>query len=252
MAEVTAEVQTLWEDYSRTKSPELRELIVDEYIGIVKFVVSKFRSYSRQASSVINEQDLMQIGMIGLLDSINRYDPTRGVKFETYAITRIRGAIQDELRKLDWVPRSVREKVRTIDRVTQKIQCTDTLSGTARKIASELKMSVDEYLDILHDTQLATPEVIRQGDNGEDILENIADRDETSVADKVANEQMKRILTRLVENLPHQDRLVISLYYYEELTFKEIAGVLKLSESRVFQKHQVILERIRNQVSALV
>jgi RNA polymerase sigma factor for flagellar operon FliA len=252
MIEMEADVHTMWEDYSRTKSPDLKRMIATEYIGIVKFVVSKFRSYSRHSSSVIDEKDLMQLGMIGLLDSIDRYDPTRGVKFETYAITRIRGTIQDELRKLDWVPRSVREKVRTLDRVTQKIECNDTLSGTAKRISSELHMTLDEYLDILHETQLATPEVITQGDHGEDILDNIADENETNVADKVADDQVKLMLTRIVESLPHQDRLVIALYYYEELTFKEIAGVLRLSESRVFQKHQAILERIRDQVSDLV
>jgi RNA polymerase sigma factor for flagellar operon FliA len=252
MVETDVDVATVWEEYSRTKSPELKRELAMEYIGVVKFVVSKFRSYSRQSSSVIEEKDLMQLGMIGLLDSIDRYDPTRGVKFETYAITRIRGTVQDELRRLDWVPRSVREKVRALDRVTQKIQCNDTLSGSARKIAAELDMSVDEYLDILHETQLALPEVIAQGDSGENILDNLADGDQIDVGEKVADDQVKRMLTRIVENLPHQDRLVISLYYYEELTFKEIAGVLKLSESRVFQKHQAILSRIREQVSSLV
>ena len=252
MAETDVDIAVLWEAYSRTKSLELKRQLAMEYIGIVKFVVSKFRSYSKQPSSVIDERDLMQLGMIGLLDSLDRFDPTRGVKFETYAITRIRGTVQDELRKLDWVPRSVREKVRTLDRVTQKIECNDSLSGSARKIAAELQMSIEEYLDMVHETQLAMPEVITQGDHGEDVLDNIADADEVGVADKVANDQVKRMLTRIVESLPHQDRLVISLYYYEELTFKEIASVLRLSESRVFQKHQAILENIRERVSEFV
>lgn len=252
MVETSDGVATMWEDYSRTKSPELKRLIAMEYIGIVRFVVSKFRSYSRHASSVIDEKDLMQLGMIGLLDSIDRFDPTRGVKFETYAITRIRGSVQDELRKLDWIPRSVREKVRVLDRVTQKIECNGTLSHSAKKIASELQMSLDEYREMLLETQLAMPEMVTQGDNGEDILDNIADEGERNVADSVADEQVKKMLTRLIENLPHQDRLVISLYYYEEMTFKEIASVLRLSESRVFQKHAAILERIREQVGSLV
>jgi RNA polymerase sigma factor for flagellar operon FliA len=252
MVETVDDVATMWEDYSRTKSPELKRLIAMEYTGIVRFVVSKFRSYSRQASSVIEENDLMQLGMIGLLDSIDRFDPTRGVKFETYAITRIRGSVQDELRKLDWVPRSVREKVRALDRVTQKIECNDTLSGSSKKIASELHMSLDEYRAMLLETQLAIPELVTQGDNGEDILDNIADQGQTDVGDRVADQQVKKMLTRLIENLPHQDRLVISLYYYEEMTFKEIASVLRLSESRVFQKHAAILERIRGQVGSLL
>jgi RNA polymerase sigma factor for flagellar operon FliA len=252
MVETVDDVATMWEEYSRTKSPELKRQLAMEYVGIVRFVVSKFRSYARQASSVIDENDLMQLGMIGLLDSIERFDPTRGVKFETYAITRIRGSVQDELRKLDWVPRSVREKVRALDRVTQKIECNDTLTGSAKNIARELHMSLDEYRAMLLETQLAMPELVTQGDNGEDILDNIADESQTDVGDRVADQQVKKMLTRLIENLPHQDRLVISLYYYEEMTFKEIASVLRLSESRVFQKHAAILERIREQVGSLV
>jgi RNA polymerase sigma factor for flagellar operon FliA len=194
----------------------------------------------------------MQLGMIGLLDSIDRFDPTRGVKFETYAITRIRGTIQDELRKLDWVPRSVREKVRTLDRVTQKIQCNDALSGTAKQIAADLAMSVEEYLDMVHHTRLAMPEIISHGEGGEDVLENISAEGDIDPCEQLGDEQLKEMLVHIVEHLPDQDRLVISLYYYEELTFKEIASVLRLSESRVFQKHAAIVERLREQVSELV
>lgn len=243
---------SLWEEYSQTKSIELKRRLAMEYFGVVKFVVSKFRSYSRQAASVIDEQDLTQLGMIGLLDSIGRFDPTRGVKFETYAITRIRGTVQDELRKLDWVPRSVREKVRTIDRVTQKIECNHTLSGSAKKIASELQMSIEDYLQMLHETQSVTPEAVSHGERGEDVLENIAAEDESDPSERFGDEQMKEMLVQVVENLPQQDRLVIALYYFEELTFKEIASVLRLSESRVFQKHAAILERLREQVDELV
>jgi RNA polymerase sigma factor for flagellar operon FliA len=241
---------TLWEEYTRTKDAELKRLLVMEYIGVVKFVVSKFRSYSKQATAVIDEKDLLQLGMIGLLDAIERFDPTRGVKFETYAITRIRGSVQDELRKLDWVPRSIREKMRTVDRATQKIHCNDILAQSAKKIADELSLSVEEYVEMFHETQRTLPDVIGRGDYGDELLENLPDED-VDVASSVADEEIREVLLRTVENLPKQDRLVISLYYYEELTFKEIANILKLSESRVFQKHAAILERIREQ-NALV
>ena len=240
--------EALWEEYSRTKSLETKRHLAMEYSGVVKFVVSKFRGYSRQAASVINEEDLMQLGMIGLLDSIERFDPSRGVKFETYAITRIRGTVQDELRKLDWVPRSVREKVRALDKVTQKIECNNFLSGTTKSIAEGLEMSVDEYLHLLHETQSATPEVLTLGSGSEETIESIAADDEIDQAERIGNEQVKEMLVQIVENLPAQDRLVIALYYYEELTFKEIAAVLRLSESRVFQKHAAILERLKKKV----
>jgi RNA polymerase sigma factor FliA len=246
-----AATMALWEEYSRTKDPQLKRQLVMEYVGVVKYVVSKFRSYFRQSTSIIGEQDLQQVGMMGLLDSIERFDPTRGVKFETYAITRIRGTIQDELRKLDWIPRSVREKVRTLDRVTQKVECSDVVSSSITKIAGDLSLSVDEYMDLLQDTRRATPEVLSRGENGEDVMENMPS-DDVDVADAVGNEQIKSILIKMIENLTQQDRLVISLYYYEELTFKEIAKILKLSESRVFQKHAVILERMREQAGELV
>lgn len=240
--------QRLWEEYSRTKSPDVKQQLALQYTGVVKFVVSKFHSFSKQSASVIDESDLKQLGMIGLMDSIDRFDPTRGVKFETYAITRIRGTVQDELRKLDWIPRSVREKVRAIDRVAQKIECDQSLSGSAKTIASELSMSVDEYLDVLHETQMARPNVGTKGETAAEELQNLTN-DDMDISETIADNEVKCLVARMVENLPPQDRLVISLYYYEELTFKEIASVLKLSESRVFQKHAAILERIREQAS---
>ncbi len=243
---------TLWRNYWQTKSSEARRALVSEYIGLVRFVVSKFRSTARHSPSIIDENDLFQLGMIGLLDSIDRFDPARGVKFETYAITRIRGTVQDELRKLDWVPRSVREKMRTIDRATQKIECNELLSTSAKKVARELAMSLDEYMTMMHDVQLGIPEVIGQGDQGDDLLENLAAEEDTDPSERVADGQLKELLVRIVENLPPQDRLVISLYYYEELTFKEIANIMHLSESRVFQRHAAILERLRETVGELV
>lgn len=223
-----------------------------DYVGLVKFVVSKFRNNARQADSVIDEDDLMQLGMIGLLDSIDRFDPKRGVKFETYAVTRIRGTIQDELRKLDWVPRSVREKLRAIDRATQKIECNQLLSTSAARIARELSMSVEEYRAMVHDVHLGVPEVIGQHEQTDDMLDNIADENNPDPAERLADEELKEMLIKIVENLPPQDRLVISLYYYEELTFKEIANILHLSESRVFQRHAAILERLRETLGELV
>lgn len=243
---------TLWRNYLETKSSEARRALVKEYIGLVRFVVSKFRSNARQSASIIDENDLLQLGMIGLMDSIDRFDPARGVKFETYAITRIRGTVQDELRKLDWVPRSVREKMRTIDRATQKIECNELLSTSAKKVARALAMSLDEYMTMMYDVQLGVPEVIGQNDHGEDVLENLAAEDDVDPSERVADDQLKEMLVRIVENLPPQDRLVISLYYYEELTFKEIASIMHLSESRVFQRHAAILERLRETVSELV
>ncbi len=244
--------ETLWQDYWQTKSSAARRALVNEYVGLVRFVVSKFRGNARQSTSVIDENDLLQLGMIGLLDSIDRFDPSRGVKFETYAITRIRGTVQDELRKLDWVPRSVREKIRAIDRATQKIECNELLSTSAKRIARELAMSLDEYMTMVHDVQLGVPEVIGQSDHGEDVLENLAADEQADPSERLADEQVKEMLVRIVENLPPQDRLIISLYYYEELTFKEIANVMHLSESRVFQRHAAILERLRKVVGELV
>lgn len=223
-----------------------------QYTGVVRFVVSKFRSHSKQSASVIDEQDLMQLGMIGLLDSIERFDPSRGVKFETYAITRIRGTVQDELRKLDWVPRSVREKVRTLDRLTQKIECDGLLAASSKKIAAGLQMSVDEYVKMLHETRSAAFDGGSHTEGNEDALDSVVADPEYDPAERIQDEQTKNMLVEIIEQLPPQDRLIISLYYYEELTFKEIATVLRLSESRVFQKHAAILERLREHVGELV
>ncbi len=238
----------LWEEYSRTKSPDIKQKLAIQYTGVVKFVVARFLHFPKQAAYVMDESDLRQLGMIGLLDAIDRFDPTRGVKFETYAIARIRGSVQDELRKLDWIPRSVREKVRVIDRVAQKIECDQSLFGSAKTIASELSMSVEEYLEILHETQMVRPEAGSKSESAAVEFENLTN-DDQDITEVIADNEVKALVSRMVENLPPQDRLIISLYYYEELTFKEIAGVLKLSESRVFQKHAAILGRIREHSS---
>ena len=234
-----------------TKSPEIKQQLAEEYTGVVKFVVSKFPNFTKRSAGVIDDGDLRQLGMIGLLDSIDRFDPARGVKFETYAITRVRGAVQDELRKLDWVPRSVREKVRAIDKVKQKIECDQSFAGSAKTIASELSMSVDEYLDVLHETQIARPEIGTNIESPTEELEHLTNGD-LDISETIAENEVRCLTSQMVEDLPPQDRLVISLYYYEELTFKEIATILNLSESRVFQKHAAILERIREQASQFV
>jgi RNA polymerase sigma factor for flagellar operon FliA len=234
-----------------SRSPELRRQILSSYIGLVKAVVHKFAVASSYGSSVINEDDLAQVGMMGLLDAIDRFDPTRGVKFETYAITRIRGSIQDELRRVDWVPRSVREKVRRADRIVQQLECGCGTTASVEQIATRLAMSVDEY-QALMGAHSSIHEFVGPGIESEDIINNLPTDEGTDPFEQLSADEARKILLDAVEELPEQDRLILALYYYEEFTFKEIANVLKLSESRVFQKHASVLVKLRGLMSASV
>lgn len=228
--------------YLRTKSPEVRDVLVKEYSKLVNFAVWKYSLPLTTVNSILEENDLVQFGMIGLLDALERYDFSKGVKFETYAIIRIRGTIRDELRKLDWVPRSVRKKAReaqtVIERNEQIINCGEYNDEPEEAVPMEVERQnltagsvVMEKIN-LHDTEA----------EGVDIA---TDELESDPYEMLRVEEEKDKLIDSIVHLPQRERDVITLYYYEELTFAEIAKIMKISESRVFQIHSKILSELR-------
>ncbi|MBI3579202.1 MAG: FliA/WhiG family RNA polymerase sigma factor, partial [Ignavibacteriales bacterium] len=239
---------TLWKAYSASKSPELKHRLAACYSDLVRYVVSKIQAGKSSGTSVIEPADLEQVGYLGLLEAIERFDPAKGVKFETYALTRIRGSIQDELRNIDWVPRSVRKKVReagkTVERLEQSIH--ETVSEDAQ--ASSQLVSSEQYHRSLKERQPIKMELTDFSD-GQFVHKENGVEVENNPLELLTTTELKEKLIALIETLEKRERLIVTLYYYEELTFKEIAAILRISESRVVQIHTNVLKRFRGELT---
>ena len=212
----------------------LKEL-VQAYFGLVKSVAHSIAMRNTQ-SSVLTTDDLFQYGMLGLIDAIERFDPHRGAKFETFAVYRIKGAILDGLRSADELSRSMRKKQREIQNAH-----TDSEYHTMMK----LKMNVDEYHSFMQETEGASMNTL-YSEVSSDVLDSLPDDEQNNPFEIVSSEQTRNLLIRGLEKLPERERLVVTLYYYEGLTFREIGKILRLSESRVFQIHAAGIQELRS------
>jgi RNA polymerase sigma factor for flagellar operon FliA len=204
----------------------------------------------------VEDSDLISYGLTGLISAIERFDLSREIKFETYAITRIRGAIIDELRTLDWVPRSVRAKARDIERANQKLEARLQRAPTDEEIASELGMTTDEFrealLQISNSTLVALDELWASGDAGGDhvsLLDTLPDRGAPDPQVLVDQGELRDRIADSVAALPEREKLVVALYYYENLTLREIGEVLSVTESRVSQLHTKAVLRLRSKLA---
>ena len=229
-----------------------REEIVHKYMHLVKYVAGRI-SINLPPNVEIN--DLINDGILGLIDAIEKYDDARGVKFETYAITRINGAILDALRALDWVPRAVRQRARELERVSQELETALGRPATHDEIAERMGLSrkeLDVLLQKIRGTSVLSLEEFLPNEKGYEIplLDTLkgADNDVTAA---VETREIKAALVRAVEELPPQERTVISLYYFEGQTLKEIKGALSVSESRVSQIHAQAVIHLRTKLKNL-
>jgi RNA polymerase sigma factor FliA len=203
----------------------------------------------------VEESDLISYGLGGLISAIERFDLSREIKFETYAITRIRGAIIDELRTLDWVPRSVRARAREIERVNMKLEAKLQRAPTDDELASELEMSLSDFQDALlqisNSTIVALDELWNVSDSGGDqvsLLDTLPDRDAPDPQTLVDQAEVRDRIADAIAALPEREKLVIALYYYENLTLREIGEVLGVTESRVSQLHTKAVLRLRSKL----
>jgi RNA polymerase sigma factor for flagellar operon FliA len=234
----------LWEDYSKCKSNEIRDKIIIEYANLVKIVAGKLSMY---LGYNVDYDDLVGYGIFGLIDAVDKFDYSKGVKFETYASFRIRGAILDEIRKMDWIPRTLRQKQRKIDAAFHKIESEQGRMATDEEVAKELDISVEEYDLWQSQTKvsnlLSLDEYLEQGSevNMEANLSTQYDLPEKVVEKK----ELKDILIQSLDALTEKEKKVITLYYYEDLTLKEISLILEVSESRISQLHTKALQKMR-------
>jgi len=245
------DVLSLWDRYMETKDETLKKEIVVRYLGLVKFVIARMFSH---LPAYLSLDDLENTGIIGLIDAVDRFDPSRGLKFETFAVPRIRGAILDELRSYDFLPRSMRAKVKEVQKAVQSLERKLQRSPNEEEIASELGIEIAKYREILGNLSpirfLSLSDIIDGGDEGR-IANNLASENyarENKL--NVEQHEIKKLLVKAIQKLPKNERLTITLYYYEEMTMKEIAVVLKVSESRVSQIHTQALIKLRSTLEA--
>jgi RNA polymerase sigma factor for flagellar operon FliA len=236
--------QKLWEEYSKKRTSELQEKIIIEYAGLVKLVAGRLSMY---LGYNVEYDDLVGYGTFGLIDAIDKFDFSKGVKFETYASLRIRGAILDQIRKMDWIPRSIRQKQRKMDQACQNLEIRYGRMANDEEIAKELDISVDELETWQNQTKITNivslDEFMEQGTESKVEQSLTADFDQP---DRIMEKQeLKELLIKTLETLTEKEKRVIVLYYYEELTLKEISKILEVSESRISQLHTKALQKMK-------
>ena len=246
--------EELWKEYRKTKSPELRDKFIRQYMPLVKYVAGKV---GVGMPGSVEFDDLVGFGQFGLLDAIEKYDPGKSVKFKTYAVTRIRGAIFDELRQLDWIPRSVRQKSREIEDTIGDLEAQLGRTASDAEIAQKLGVSEHEYQQTV--MKITGPSVLSLSD----VWYSGNDNDHMSIGDSIESpsslnpdviverEEIRKIIIEAINELPEKEKMVIVLYYHEDLTFKEIGQVLEVSESRISQLHTKANLRLRAKLTSL-
>jgi RNA polymerase sigma factor FliA len=248
--EKTDDTQALWLDYRESKDKALRDRLILTYAPLVKYVAGRLGS---GLPAHVDENDLVSYGLLGLIGAIERYDPGRDVKFETFAIARIKGAIIDELRALDWVPRSVRARARDIERAIAELEKRYHRAPTDEEISHRLSITEDELNDSLLDisrSSIAALDELWTGSSptGSDqvaLIDTIEDAEAPDPQGALAETELKEALGDAIARLPEREKLVVTLYYYEELTLREIGEVLGVTESRVSQLHTKAILRLK-------
>ena len=253
-AAASSTVDALWREFKQTGDPKIRERLILHYSPLVKYVAGRV---SVGLPQNIEQADLVSYGIFGLIDAIEKFDIGREIKFETYAISRIRGAIIDELRAIDWIPRSVRSKAREVERAISKLESRLHRPPNDGELSEELGVSLDELQGMLNQINLvsvvALDELLSPGGEKGDrtsLVDTLEDADAPDPVGAFENEETRQILANSVNILPERERLVITLYYYEGLTLAEIGSVLGVTESRVCQMHTKAVLELRNKMKA--
>jgi len=253
---VAEDVNELWRTFRRTGDRALRDRLILMYAPIVKYVAGRLGS---GLPAHVDEGDLVSYGLLGLISAIERYDPDRDVKFETYAIARIKGSILDELRSLDWVPRSVRSRARQIERAMAELESKLSRAPTDEELAKKVGISVEELEDSLTDISRSSIAALDElwtisGSGGDQValIDTIEDTQGPEPQSAFAQTELREMVADAITSLPEREKLVITLYYYEDLTLREIGEVLGVTESRVSQLHTKAILRLKARLSGTV
>jgi RNA polymerase sigma factor for flagellar operon FliA len=248
-----AALRSLWEKFKASGDPSTRERLILHYSPLVKYVAGRV---GVGLPPNIEQADLVSYGIFGLIDAIEKFDITRAIKFETYAISRIRGAIIDELRAIDWIPRSVRYKAREVERAYAALEGELHRTPTEPEVAERLGMTLDElhqvFSQVSYVNVVALDELLTVGGEKGDKLSLVDTLEDTKAEDPVAafeTEETKFLLARAINQLPEREKIVVTLYYYEGLTLAEIGRVLGVTESRICQMHTKAVLQLRAKMS---
>lgn len=241
------ERQKIWEKYTKNPTQEMREQIIIEYAPLVKIVASRLSMY---LGGNVEYEDLVSYGVFGLIDAIDKFDTNKDVKFETYASLRIRGSILDQIRKMDWIPRTVRQRQRKIDEAIKSLEARTGKTPTDEMLAEELGVSGEELLS--WQSQLKVTNVVSLNEFVESGNEPVMDAKGNfrfaQPEEVIAETELKRMLKDAMQLLTEKEQKVILLYYYEDLTLKEISRVLEVSESRISQLHTKALQKMKKKM----
>ena len=247
-----ASIEALWKEYKETDSKIAKDKLLVEYAHLVKYIANRV-AINLPAS--VDRNDIVSSGIIGLIKAVETFEPERGFKFETYAGHKIRGAILDELRALDWVPRSIRQKSRDLQKVYAKLENELGRIPYDDEVCEELNVSMEEFEKLLSDvaptTIISLEEALpdRSSDSKEiRLIDTIEDPGSENPLRQLGFKEIKQILKETIENLPEKEKLVVALYHFEELTLKEIGVVLDISESRVSQIHSKAILKLRGKL----
>ena len=237
------EINVLWEKYSKNKDQAVREELILHYVYLVKYIAGRlYTSYN----NAVEYDDLVSYGMFGLIDAIDKFELSRGVKFDTYAHLRIRGAIIDYLREIDWIPRSVRQKAKELEKAYSEVEVEKGSNATDKDIAQKLGISEAELQKRMQ--SLASYSVVSLDEYLDQYREEFADADNdngSNPTDRLEAEEFRKSLAGINNALPEKEKKIITLYYFEELTYKEIGRILQISESRVSQLHTKAIFKLK-------
>lgn len=230
-----------------------RDELIDKYAPLVKYIAERLAA---RLPSSVEVEDLVSTGVLGLIDALDKFVPDKGVKFKTYAEFRIRGAMLDYLRRQDWAPRSMRRKERQLSQIFRDLEQRLKRPATHEEAAEEMGVSMDEFADLLNKARglslLSLNRTRDEGDEGGELLDAIPDEDEHTPFELLKRQEIRDLIAKKINGLPEKERMVISLYYYNELTMKEIGRALNVTESRVSQLHSSAILRLKSHLEAHV
>lgn len=239
--------EELWKEYEKSKDSAIREQLIIEYSSLVKIVAGRLGMY---LGYTVEYDDLVGYGIFGLIDAIDKFELAKGVKFETYASLRIRGSILDQIRKMDWIPRTLRQKQKKLENAMKEFETQNGRTASNEELAQMLEISVEELENLVNQTQIANlvslDEYLEQGSEVRAEFENKPRFEQPETI--VERQELKKMLAEAIDSLTENEQKVIAFYYYEELTLKEISKILEVSESRVSQLHTKALRKMRDKM----
>jgi RNA polymerase sigma factor for flagellar operon FliA len=249
MTEMSVDIDKLWSDYKESGDMEARDALTLHYTYLVKWLVKRMMP---KYNSHTEYDDLISCGVLGLIDAMDKFDPGHGVKFETYAVSRIRGEILDYLRAQDWAPPSLRKKINVINEASEALEREFLEPPTELDIAQAVDMPVSQVQKIMTQTHMFNIVSFEDAIQSVQTPDEPRDPDELSPENVLMEKEMKRLLAETIDMLSEKERLVVTLYYYEGLLLREIAEIMSVTESRVSQIHSRTLEKLRARLSSVI